>query len=50
MLWTTDAVIVLANGCKSSVADLFPLAKSDTPLTTAHSMPRSYAAANRPKN
>ena len=42
MLWTTDAAIALANGCQSSVSDLF---LSDTPLTTAHSMPRSYAAA-----
>jgi hypothetical protein len=49
MLWTTDAAIALANGCQSFVADLFPSAKSDTPLTTAHSMPRSYAAAYRPK-
>ena len=49
MLWTTDAAIALANVCQLCDDSLLPSAKSDTPLTTAHSIPRSYAAAYRPK-
>ena len=48
MWWTRDAAITLANGCHLSVFFSFPFAKLATPLITAHSMPRSYAASYRP--
>ena len=41
---TRDTAITLANGLQRSVADLFPSAKSDTPLMTIHSVLRLWAA------
>ena len=40
--------MTLAKGFHSSVDSVLPSAKFDTPFMTAHSMPRSYAAAYRP--
>ena len=49
MLETTEAAIVQANIFHDSFVDLLPTAKSDTPLTTAHSNFNSWAAAKMPK-
>ena len=49
-MWAVkEAAITLANGLQESVLDFLPLAKSETPFITPHSIFRSWAAWYRPE-